>query len=57
MLQGCATVAHPDKRDPLESINRSVFAFNDAADAAVVMENRAPKRPKRQTQKQRQSPK
>lgn len=36
LLQGCATVANPDKRDPLESINRSVFAFNDAADAAVV---------------------
>lgn len=36
LLQGCATVANPDKRDPLESINRSVFAFNDAADAAVL---------------------
>jgi len=36
LLQGCATVANPDKRDPLESMNRSVFAFNDAADAAVV---------------------
>jgi phospholipid-binding lipoprotein MlaA len=36
VLQGCATVAYPDKRDPLESMNRSVFAFNDAADEAVV---------------------
>jgi phospholipid-binding lipoprotein MlaA len=36
LLQGCATVARPDKRDPLESVNRSVFAFNDAVDAAVV---------------------
>ena len=36
LLQGCATVAHPDKRDPLESVNRGVFAFNDAADTAVV---------------------
>lgn len=35
-LQGCATVANPDKRDPFEGFNRSVFAFNDAMDTAVV---------------------
>ena len=36
VLQGCATVANPDKRDPFEGFNRSVFAFNDAVDTAVV---------------------
>jgi phospholipid-binding lipoprotein MlaA len=35
-LQGCATVAHPDPRDPLESFNRSMFGFNEAVDAAVI---------------------
>jgi phospholipid-binding lipoprotein MlaA len=35
-LQGCATVAQPDARDPLESVNRTVFRFNDAVDKAVV---------------------
>lgn len=35
-LQGCATVANPDRRDPMESWNRGVFGFNDAIDAAVV---------------------
>ena len=36
LLQACATVANPDPRDPMESLNRSVFAFNDAVDGAVV---------------------
>jgi len=36
VLQGCATVASPDPRDPLEAMNRSVFAFNDAVDQAVL---------------------
>lgn len=36
LLQACATVANPDPRDPMESLNRSVFAFNDAIDGAVV---------------------
>nr|WP_315465384.1 VacJ family lipoprotein [uncultured Rhodoferax sp.] len=36
VLQGCATVAQPDPRDPLESMNRSVFAFNNAIDGAVI---------------------
>ena len=36
LLQGCATVANPDPRDPLESINRTVFGFNDAVDRAVL---------------------
>ncbi len=35
-LQGCATVAQPDSRDPLESVNRTVFGFNDAVDRAVL---------------------
>lgn len=36
LLQGCATVPNPDQRDPLESLNRSIFSFNDALDRAVV---------------------
>lgn len=36
LLQGCATVKQPDPRDPLESVNRSIFSFNDAVDRAVV---------------------
>ncbi len=35
-LQGCATVANPDPRDPLESFNRSMFSFNDTLDRAVL---------------------
>jgi len=35
-LQGCATVQRPDPRDPLESVNRAVFSFNDAVDAALL---------------------
>lgn len=35
-LQACATVAHPDPRDPLESWNRGVFTFNDTLDRAVI---------------------
>lgn len=36
VLQACATVANPDRRDPLESFNRGVFGFNDAVDRVVV---------------------
>ena len=36
LLQACATVANPDRRDPLESMNRSIFSFNDNLDNAVV---------------------
>ena len=36
LLQACASVAHRDPRDPLESWNRGVFEFNDALDRAVV---------------------
>ncbi|MCX8516588.1 MAG: VacJ family lipoprotein [Rhodoferax sp.] len=36
LLQGCATVRNPDPRDPLESLNRSVFSFNEAVDRAVL---------------------
>lgn len=37
-LAGCATVpeASRDKRDPLEPLNRSVYAFNDGLDKAVL---------------------
>lgn len=37
-LAGCATVpaASRDARDPLEPINRTVYAFNDGLDKAVV---------------------
>jgi phospholipid-binding lipoprotein MlaA len=35
-LQACASVAHPDSRDPLESFNRGVFGFNDALDRGVI---------------------
>ena len=31
-LQGCASVQHADVRDPWESMNRSVYNFNDALD-------------------------
>lgn len=36
LLQGCATVASPDARDPLESFNRGVFSFNDGLDRVVL---------------------
>ena len=36
VLQACATVTNPDARDPLESWNRGVFGFNEAADRAVL---------------------
>ncbi len=32
---GCATVQAPDPRDPMESFNRGVFAFNEGLDKAV----------------------
>ena len=35
LLGGCATT-HGDPRDPLETMNRGVLAFNDAADAALL---------------------
>jgi phospholipid-binding lipoprotein MlaA len=35
-LQGCASVPQPNARDPLESINRTVFGFNDVVDKAVI---------------------
>lgn len=37
-LTGCATVseASRDQRDPLEPLNRSVYAFNDGIDKAVL---------------------
>ncbi|WP_233254828.1 VacJ family lipoprotein [Limnohabitans sp. T6-5] len=36
LLQGCATVKSADVRDPWESMNRSVYNFNDTLDAAVL---------------------
>lgn len=36
LLSGCASVAHPDSRDPWEGYNRSITEFNDAVDGAVV---------------------
>ena len=36
LLAGCATVAHPDPRDPLESYNRSMTSFNEQLDAMVL---------------------
>jgi phospholipid-binding lipoprotein MlaA len=35
-LQGCATVQNPDARDPWESMNRSVYQFNDAVDTVAI---------------------
>jgi phospholipid-binding lipoprotein MlaA len=36
ILQACATVTNPDRRDPMESFNRSMFSVNDAVDGAVL---------------------
>lgn len=35
-LQGCATVKSADARDPWESMNRSVYNFNDAVDTVAI---------------------
>lgn len=36
LLTGCATVAQPDPRDPLESYNRSMTTFNEHVDSMVL---------------------
>lgn len=37
LLSGCASVPGPaDKKDPLESYNRAMFAFNDGLDRTIV---------------------
>lgn len=36
LLAGCGTIAKPRTDDPLERFNRKVYAFNDAADKAVI---------------------
>ncbi|MDR1969068.1 MAG: VacJ family lipoprotein [Burkholderiaceae bacterium] len=36
LLAGCATVAHPDPRDPWEGYNRGMSKFNDAVDGAIL---------------------
>jgi len=36
LAAGCASVEHPNPRDPLESYNRGMFAFNDAVDGALL---------------------
>jgi len=35
-LAGCATVAHPNPRDPFEPFNRSVSQFNEGLDAMLL---------------------
>ncbi len=35
-LQGCATVKTADARDPWESMNRSVYQFNDVVDTIAI---------------------
>lgn len=35
-LQGCATVQSADARDPWESMNRSVYKFNDVVDSVAI---------------------
>lgn len=36
LAAGCASVEHPNPRDPWESYNRGMFAFNDAVDGALL---------------------
>lgn len=36
LLQGCASVAASDPRDPWEGMNRQIYGFNEKIDAAVV---------------------
>lgn len=36
LLQGCATVQTADARDPWESMNRSIFQFNEVVDNAAI---------------------
>ena len=37
LLSGCASVpGPPDERDPFESYNRAMYAFNDSVDKAVI---------------------
>ena len=36
VLQGCATVQTADKRDPWESMNRSIYKFNDVVDNVAI---------------------
>lgn len=36
LVTGCASVQSPTPRDPWESYNRSMFAFNDAVDGALL---------------------
>ncbi len=35
MLAGCTALAPTDERDPIESLNRAVFKFNEKADNAI----------------------
>lgn len=36
VLQACAAVPYPNPRDPLESMNRGIYSFNDTLDRAVL---------------------
>lgn len=35
-ISSCASVSAPDKRDPWESYNRSIYSFNDTFDKAIA---------------------
>lgn len=35
VCQGCASVPNPDPRDPLESFNRGMYAFNEGLDQTI----------------------
>jgi len=35
-LSACASVSAPDKRDPWESYNRTIYRFNDTVDRAIM---------------------
>ena len=36
LLTGCGSAPHPQQKDPFESFNRGVYAFNDTVDRAVA---------------------
>ncbi|MCL1961414.1 MAG: VacJ family lipoprotein [Desulfovibrionaceae bacterium] len=36
LVAGCASVAHPDPRDPWEGYNRGMTSFNDTVDGAIL---------------------
>ena len=36
VLSGCATTGHYNPNDPLESVNRGIYKFNDTLDKAII---------------------